>query len=666
MAIPTFSRFFSNHSIAHAGRKHYIRAAMIAVSNIQLSFGGRIMFDSISFLINDNDKIGLTGRNGAGKSTLLKVLKGIQQIDGGDIMYPKGTIIGYLPQELHSQSQLSVIDETRKAFDEVMTLMAEKDKIMHEMETRTDYESEGYMELIERLGEVEHQIEIHDGYNVDEQTERVLKGLGFEPVDFEKEMKTLSGGWQMRVELAKILLRKPDLILLDEPTNHLDIESVLWLEKFLKDYPGAIMMVSHDRSFLDNITNRTVEVVAGDIEDYPAPYTRYTELRKERREKVINAQKNQQREIAQLERNIDRFKAKASKATFAQSLMKKLDKMEIIEVEEEDVKAMNLKFPPAQSSGKVVVEAKDIVKKFGDKTVIDKQSVQIDRGDKIAFVGKNGMGKTTFSRMLVGDLGMDGGEVTLGHNVTVGYYAQHAADSMDGNDTVLDVVDRVATGDIRTKLRDLLGAFLFKGDDVYKKVKVLSGGEKGRLALCKMILEPRNLLVMDEPTNHLDLLSKEILKNALNQFEGTVIVVSHDRDFLQGLTNKALEFTKDGIKEHIGDINDFLAKKQMEDMRMLAKRDEEKKSDVKAKPQEQKPKQDNNTADTKKIKAELDKCEKRIADLEVEIKSLDTKLADAAEYEKLTKDPNFFANYDKLKKQLEEEMGKWEELSEKL
>ncbi len=623
------------------------------------------MFDSISFLINDNDKIGLTGRNGAGKSTLLKVLKGIQQIDGGDIMYPKGTIIGYLPQELHSQSSLSVLNETRKAFDEVVQLLDEKERVMHEMETRTDYESDGYMELIERLGELEHQIEIHDGYNIDEQTERVLKGLGFEPADFEKEMKSLSGGWQMRVELAKILLRKPDLILLDEPTNHLDIESVLWLEKFLKDYPGAIMMVSHDRSFLDNITNRTIEVVSGDIDDYPAPYTRYTELRKERREKIISAQKNQQREIAQLERNIDRFKAKASKATFAQSLMKKLDKMEIIEVEIEDASAMNLKFPPAQASGKLVVDAKDIVKKFGEKTVINKQSVMIDRGDKIAFVGKNGMGKTTFSRMLVGDLGFDSGEVTLGHNVTVGYYAQHAADSMDGNDTVLDVVDRVATGDIRTKLRDMLGCFLFKGDDVYKKVKVLSGGEKGRLALCKMILEPRNLLVMDEPTNHLDLLSKEILKNAIKQFEGTVILVSHDRDFLQGLTNKAFEFTKDGIKEHIGDINDFLEKKQMEDMRLLAKRDDEKKSDV-AKVKQEKPKQETNANDAKKIKADLDKCEKRIADLEAEIKTLDTKLADAAEYEKLTKDANFFSNYDKLKKQLEEEMGKWEELSEKL
>jgi ATP-binding cassette subfamily F protein 3 len=639
---------------------------MIAVSNIQLSFGGRIMFDNISFLINDNDKIGLTGRNGAGKSTLLKVLKGIQNIDGGDIMYPKGTIIGYLPQELHSQSTLSVINETRKAFESVMQYMNEKERIMHEMETRTDYESDEYMQLIERIGEVEHQIEIHDGYSVDEQTERVLKGLGFEPVDFEKEMKSLSGGWQMRIELAKILLQKPDLILLDEPTNHLDIESVLWLEKFLKDYPGAIIMVSHDRSFLDNITNRTIEVVSGDIDDYPAPYTRYTELRKERREKIVNAQKNQQREIAQLERNIERFKAKASKATFAQSLVKKLDKMDIIEVEVEDVAGMNLKFPPAQASGRVVMQANNIVKKFGDKTVINNQSVQIDRGDKIAFVGKNGMGKTTFSRMLVGDLSFDSGEVVPGHNVTVGYYAQHAADSMDGNDTVLDVVDRVATGDIRTKLRDLLGCFLFKGDDVYKKVKVLSGGEKGRLALCKMILEPRNLLVMDEPTNHLDLLSKEILKNAIKQFEGTVILVSHDRDFLQGLTNKAFEFTKDGIKEHIGDINDFLAKKQMEDMRMLAKKDEEKKEAKAPKNTEPKNKQNDNAAEQKKLKAQLDKSEKRIAELEAEIKTIDNKLQDAAQYDKLTADKNFFANYDKLKKDLDQEMKNWEAISEQL
>ncbi len=641
---------------------------MIAVSNIELHFSGRVMFGGISFLINDNDKIGLTGRNGAGKSTLLKVLKGLQPIDGGNIMYPKGTIIGYLPQELHSQSVLTVMNETKKAFELVTQYNEEKEKIMHEMETRTDYESDDYMELINRLGEVEHQIELHGGYGIDEQTERVLKGLGFEPSDFEKEMRTLSGGWQMRVELAKILLAKPDLVLLDEPTNHLDIESVLWLEKFLKEYPGAIIMVSHDRSFLDNITNRTVEVGNGDIDDYNAPYTKYVELRKERREQQINAKKNQEREIAQIERNIDRFRAKASKATFAQSLIKKLDKMDIIEVEEENMSAMNLRFPHAQASGKTVVEAKHIGKSFGDKVVIKDQNFQIERGEKIAFVGKNGMGKTTLTRILVDGLEHEG-KFTLGHNVTVGYYAQHAADSMDVNDTVLEVVDRVATGDMRAKLRDMLGAFLFKGDDVFKKVKVLSGGEKGRLALCKMILEPRNFLVLDEPTNHLDIMSKEILKSALNQFEGTIIIVSHDRDFLHALTNKTYEFTKEGIKEHLGDINEFLEKKQLEDMRMLAKKDEVKKPEpTKASKQEIKNNNDSKEKEKeiKKLKADLEKCEKRIAELEGQIADLDQKLQDPKQFQELTTKPDFYKGYDNLKKELDAEMTKWEQLSSAL
>jgi ATP-binding cassette subfamily F protein 3 len=471
----------------------------------------------------------------------------------------------------------------------------------------------------------------------------------------------------MRVELAKILLLKPDLILLDEPTNHLDIESVLWLEKFLKDYPGAIMMVSHDRSFLDNITVRTIEVGNGDVDDYNAPYTKYIELRKERREQQINAQKNQQREIAQIERNIERFRAKASKATFAQSLIKKLDKMDIIEVDEENLSAMNLRFPHAQASGKTVVEAKHVTKKFGDKMVINNQSFQIDRGEKIAFVGKNGMGKTTLTRILVDGLDHQG-KITLGHNVTIGYYAQHAADSMDGNDTVLDVVDRVATGDIRTKLRDMLGAFLFKGDDVFKKVKVLSGGEKGRLALCKMILEPRNFLVLDEPTNHLDMLSKEILKNALKQFEGTMIIVSHDRDFLHELTTKTYEFTKEGIKEHLGDITEFLEKKQLEDMRMLAKKDDKPKAQVetpKTNNNEQKAKDDRKEKDkeVKKLRSELEKCEQKISSLETQIANWDQQLQDAEQFKELTKDPKFFTTYDIAKKQLDEEMGRWERLS---
>ncbi len=642
---------------------------MIAVSNVFLAFGGRTMFDEVSFLINKTDKIGLVGRNGAGKSTLLKVLKGIQQIDGGDIMFPKGTIIGYLPQEINSQSKLSVMDETKTAFNETLKIIKRKDEIVHELETRTDYESDDYMELINEMQEVEHQLEIHDAYSMDEQTERVLKGLGFEQNDFEKKVNQLSGGWQMRIELSKILLQKPDLILLDEPTNHLDIESVIWLEKFLKDYPGAIMMVSHDRTFLDNITNRTIEVVSGNIEDYPVPYTRYTVLRKERREQVSNAAKNQQREIAQIERNIERFKAKASKATFAQSLVKKLDRMEKIEVEEENVAAINLRFPPAPASGKVVITAEKITKSYGEKKVINNQSLEIIRGEKVAFLGKNGMGKTTFSRMLVNDLPKDSGTITLGHNVTIGYYAQHAADSMDPNDTVLETVDRVAVGDIRTKLRDLLGAFLFKGDDVYKKVKVLSGGEKGRLALCRLILEPRNFLVLDEPTNHLDMMSKEILKNALNLFEGTVLVISHDRDFLEGLVNKIFEFTKEGIKEHIGTINEFLEKKAAEDMRTW-EAEKEAKAKVKAqevKPQENKAKQAEapaKTQDDKKLKNELAKVEQRITELENSIADSERKLQDPAQYQQLQSDQNFFNSYNALKEELNQTMSRWEELSE--
>ena len=618
------------------------------------------MFDEISFLINKNDKIGLVGRNGAGKSTLLKVLKGVQQIDGGDIMYPKGTIIGYLPQEINSQSKLSVIDETKRAFEETLAMLTRKDKVVHELETRTDYESDEYMELINEMQEIEHQLEIHDAYGMDEQTERVLKGLGFDQADFEKNVSQLSGGWQMRIELAKILLQKPDLVLLDEPTNHLDIESVIWLEKFLKDYPGAIMMVSHDRTFLDNITNRTIEVVSGDIEDYPVPYTKYTVLRTERREQVSNAAKNQQREIAQIERNIERFRAKASKATFAQSLIKKLDKMERIEVEEENVAAINLRFPPAQASGKVVLTAENITKKYGEKIVINNQSLEINRGEKVAFLGKNGMGKTTFSRILVNDLTANSGTITLGHNVTIGYYAQHAADSMDPNDTVLETVDRVAVGDIRTKLRDLLGAFLFKGDDAYKKVKVLSGGEKGRLALCRLILEPRNFLVLDEPTNHLDMLSKEILKNALNNFEGTVLIISHDRDFLEGLTNKIFEFTKDGINEHLGSINEFLDKKAAEDMRAWeAEKEAKAKQQEKSKPTENKAKE-SKPQDDKKLKMELQKIESKIAELEKQVANAEKKLQDPEEFQKLQSNQDFFKKYDDLKKELAAQMQNWE------
>ncbi len=636
---------------------------MIAVSNISLHFGGRTMFDEVSFLINETDKIGLVGRNGAGKSTLLKVLTGLQPLDGGNIMLPKGTVIGYLPQELGYQSQLTVIDEAKKAFEEALDIQAKRDQILIDLETRTDYETDSYMDLINELQEAEHLLEMHDTTNVQEQTERILKGLGFDTLDFTKAMKDLSGGWQMRVELAKILLQKPQLILLDEPTNHLDIDSILWLEKFLKDYNGAIVMVSHDRSFLDNITNRTIEVVSGNVEDYNVAYSDYKILREERRESTINAAKNQQREIAQIERNIDRFRAKASKATFAQSLIKKLDKMERIEVEEDKVFAMNLRFPVAQPSGKLVITADKLSKSFGPKKVIQEQSVEIYRGEKVAFIGKNGMGKTTYSRMMINDIPFDQGEVTLGHNVTVGYYAQHAADTIDGNDTVLDVVDKVAVGDIRTKLRDLLGCFLFTGDDVYKKVKVLSGGEKSRLALCRLILEPRNFLVLDEPTNHLDLISKEILKNAVKNFEGTVLVVSHDRDFLSGLTTKLFEFTPEGIKEHLDGIDEFLEKKNIENMRAFEKVE-------KPVAQKQEAKVEDPTADkdkeTQRVKKQIGQLEQKIEKLEKSIAEYDEQLQNPQQYAILTADNQFFTKYENLKKELETTMAEWERLADLL
>lgn len=635
---------------------------MIMINKLTLHFGGRTMFNNVSFRINETDKIGLTGRNGAGKSTLLKILIGIQKADEFDVSMPKGTTIGYLPQELFTNSDKTVYEETRTAFNKVLELEKEIARLQHELETRTDYESDDYMKLIEDFGEKETQLSHLGGYNLDEQIEKVLKGLGFTTADFSKSVKAFSGGWQMRIELAKILLQKPDLILLDEPTNHLDIESVTWLETFLKEYPGAIMLVSHDKAFLDAITNRTIEVSRGEIDDYRASYSKYIEQRAERKEMLQNAQKNQEREIAQLQRNIDRFRAKASKATFAQSLIKKLDKIDRIEIEEEDVVAMKIRFPKATQSGVTVVSGIGVSKSYGEKLVINNANFQIDRGDKIAFVGKNGMGKTTLSRMIARDLTYDG-TIKLGHNVLMGYYAQHQTENLNPNNTVLEEMEHSAPADYEGNLRTLLGAFLFSGDDVYKKVKVLSGGEKSRLAMAKLLLQPLNFLILDEPTNHLDMIAKDVLKQAMQAFEGTIIVVSHDREFLQGLTNKVFEFLSGEIKEHLGDIYDFLQKKQMESFRALelekevAQKNTIKKALTNNTKYEKKKEDDK---ELKRLKNAVEKAEAEVTRIDKEIAAIEEQLKNPEQYQKLTQQPDFFEKYEALKKQQTAAIENWE------
>lgn len=638
------------------------------INKLALHFGGRVMFNDIAFRINENDKIGLTGRNGAGKSTLLKTIMGIQKADEYDVSLPKGTTFGYLPQELFVNSDKTVYEETRTAFDRVLAIEAEIAQLQHDLETRTDYETDSYMELIERFNEKETQLNNLGGYSLNEQIEKVLKGLGFSNSDFEKSVKAFSGGWQMRIELAKILLQKPDIILLDEPTNHLDIESVTWLETFLKEYPGAIMMVSHDKAFLDNITNRTIEVSRGEIDDYKASYTAYLTQRVERKELIQNAQKNQEREIAQIQRNIDRFRAKASKATFAQSLIKKLDKMEIIEVEEEDVAAMKIRFPKAIQPGRTIVSGKHIAKSYGEKKVITDMNFEIDRGDKIAFVGKNGMGKTTLSRMIAGDLTYEG-TLQLGHNVKMGYYAQHQTENLHPKNTVLEEMELSAPGNYEGNLRTLLGAFLFSGDDVYKRVKVLSGGEKSRLAMAKLLLQPLNFLILDEPTNHLDMIAKDVLKQAMQNFDGSIIVVSHDREFLQDLTNKSFEFTPEGIKEHIGNIYEFLEKKKLDNFRALELDKEKATKKEPAKTQAADNDNDKNKEqekELKRLKNALDKAEAEVSRLDKEIATIDDQLKDAAQYLELTKQPDFFIKYEQLKKQQAAAIEQWELASEQL
>ncbi len=640
---------------------------MISLSGVNLFFGADPLFEEVSFLINRNDRIGLAGRNGAGKSTLLKIIKGYIQPTGGQVSIPRDATIGYLPQEFHHTSQLSILEETQKAFEQVIILQHKIEEINIQLGTRDDYESDSYMDLITQLNETEDRFRILGGYEMEEKTEKILKGLGFTQEDLSRSMSEFSGGWQMRVELAKILLQQPDLVLLDEPTNHLDIESIMWLEEFLMDYPGAIMMISHDKTFLDKITNRTIEITNGSIQDYKANYSKYLILRKERREKLENAKKNQDQQIAQMERNIEKFRAKASKASFAQSLIKKLDKIERIEMDVEDVSSINIRFLDPPRSGKVVVTAENVSKNYGDKEVIKPMTFTVDAGEKIAFVGKNGMGKTTLSRMIAGDLECSG-QIQLGHNVALGYFAQHQTNRLDSENTILKELENAAySSDSFTKVRTILGAFLFSGEDVEKKIKVLSGGEKSRVSMAKLLLEPINFLILDEPTNHLDIVSKEVLKNAIKNFDGTVIIVSHDRDFLQGLTTKIYEFTPVGIREHLCDINEFLSKKNATSFREIEinkkqKPKEEKKSENKQNFEQKK--QDDK--EVRRVKNALSTTEKRIEDLESEIKTMDEQLHDPVTYQKVSNDKSFFSKYDQLKAELDSEMTRWEGLQVEL
>ena len=546
---------------------------MISLDNLTVSYGGWTLFDNISFLINPKDRIGLVGKNGAGKTTLLRIITGEQQPTSGAVTLNGDCTIGYLPQTMRVADTTTLAEETAKAFEEVLRLEAEIEALTREIAERTDYESSEYEQLLHRLNDAQDHYHILGGETRDADIEKTLLGLGFKRSDFGRATSEFSGGWRMRIELAKLLLRRPSIFLLDEPTNHLDIESIQWLEEYLRNYNGAVLLISHDRAFLDNVTNRTVELSLGKITDYKVSYSKYVVLRAERRAQQMAAYENQQRMIEKTEEFIEKFRYKPTKSNQVQSRIKQLERLERLEVEEEDLATLNIKFPPAPRSGQIVAEIRDAGMSFGEKHVFSGANFTIGKGDRIALVGRNGEGKTTLARMLVGQLTPTEGSVRLGANVNIGYYAQNQDDLMDGEFTVYDTLDRVAVGDIRTRLRDILGAFLFRGEDIDKKVKVLSGGERARLAMARMMLEPRNLLVLDEPTNHMDMRSKDILKNAIMKYDGTVVVVSHDREFLDGMVEKVYEFRDGGVKEYLGGIYYFLEKRKIESLREIERRD---------------------------------------------------------------------------------------------
>ncbi|MGA3014180.1 MAG: ATP-binding cassette domain-containing protein [Bacteroidales bacterium] len=636
---------------------------MISINNLSVQFSGTPLFDHVSFIINDKDRIGLVGKNGAGKSTLLRIINSLQKPDEGDVIIPSGDTIGYLQQEIISGSTKTVVEEAMTAFYEIMEIKEKIASLEHEIKSRTDFDSEEYHDLIRKHSECYERFNLLEGSSIQTNTEKVLTGLGFEIKEFSLPMNHFSSGWQMRVELAKILLRVPDVILLDEPTNHLDIESIQWLEEYLINYKGAVVLVSHDRAFLDNVTKRTIEISMGKIFDYRANYSGYIALREERLDSQIATYNNQQRQIRQIERFVERFRYKATKAAQVQSRIKMLEKIDEIELDVFDDSSITFRFPKAPHSGKIVLEAKHLVKDYPQKRVLNDLNFSVIKNDRIAFVGKNGEGKTTLSKVIVKQTPHTG-ELKYGHNVVIGYYAQDQSDFLDPDRTVFQTIDDIATGDIRPKIRTILGGFLFSGDTIDKKVKVLSGGEKSRLSLAKLLLVPSNLLILDEPTNHLDMHSKDILKNALIRYDGTLIVVSHDRDFLRGLTNRVFEFKKGTIKEYLGDIYDFLDARRIQTLSQLetAEKTEEptKKSSYN---KEMWTRRKDFEKEIRKIQNQITKSESEIEMLENEIGKTEEMLIQPEKFKDKVIGGQLFNDYEKWKSLLEKEMKKWEDLN---